>query len=261
VTASTAATGTDIAELGRSQQKRIEGMHLVALSLWQRLSDIIELRRLRRRLPSAHRAWSVTSGKQRPETDTEYLARLRALARERAQWRDKKVAIAPSDNDPREPAQTPDHEQLARAFASLEEAMVALRARAEMAEKRADAAEADREAAQARADHAAAERDEAKHRADALKVLLDATQVELVALRGLVDVTPHDAQKVREATEGLRRKGGRPRRIAGGEAQRLTVSANAGPIDWTKASVAVQAGTTAAATLARRFGQAVAVHR
>jgi hypothetical protein len=256
VTASTATTGTDIAELGSSQQKRIEGMHLVALSLWQRLSDTIELRRLRRRLPSAHRAWSVTSGKQRPETDAEYLARLRALARERE--RDKKVAIAPSDNDPKEPAQTPDHEQPARALASLEGALVALRARAEMAEKRADAAEADREAAQARADHAAAERDEAKHRADALKVLLDATQVELVALRGPVDVAPHD---VREATEGLRRKGGRLRRIAGGEAERLTVSGDAGPIDWTKASVAVQAGAAAAATLARRSGQAVAAHR
>ena len=149
-------------------------MHLVALSLWQRLSGTIELRRLRRRLPSAHRAWSVTSGKQRPETDTEYLARLRALARERAERCDKKVAIAPSDNGPKEPAQTPDHEQPARALASLEGEMVALRARAEMAEKRADAAEADRKAAQARADHAAAERDEAMHRADALQVLLAA---------------------------------------------------------------------------------------
>jgi hypothetical protein len=123
-----------------------------------------------------------------------------------------------------------------------------------MAEKRADAAEADREAAQARADHAAAERDEVKHRADTLKGLLDATQVELVTLRGLVDVAPHDAQEVREASEALRRKRSRPRRTAGGEAERLTVSGNAGPIDWTKASVAVQAGAAAAATLARRSG-------
>ena len=139
--------------------------------------------------------------------------------------------------------------------------MVALRARAEMAEQRADAAEADREAAQARADHAAAERDEAKHRADALKVLLDATQVELVALPGLVDVVPHDAQEIREATEALRRKRGRLRRIAGGEAERLTVNGNAGPIDSTKVGVAVQAGAAAAATLGRRSGQAVAAHR
>jgi hypothetical protein len=219
-------------------------MHLVAASLWKWLSGTIELRRLRRRLPSAHRAWSVTSGKQRPETDAEYLARLRALARERAQRRDKKVSIAPSDNDLKEQA------QLARALAALEGAMVALRARAEMAEKRADAAEADLEAAQARADHAVAERDEAKHRADALKVLLDATQGELVALLGLVHGAPHDAHEVREATEALPRKRGHPRGIAGGEAERLTVNGNAGPIDLTKASV--QAGAAAAATLGRR---------
>jgi hypothetical protein len=107
--------------------------------------------------------------------------------------------------------------------------MMALRARAEMAEKRADAAEADREAAQARADHAAAERDEAMHRADALQVLLDATQVEPVALRGLDDVASHDAHEVREAMESLRRKKGRPRRVAGSEAERLTVNGNTGP--------------------------------
>ena len=51
------------------------------------LSDVIEFRRLRRRLPNAHRAWSRASGKLRPESDAEYLARLRSLAREREQLR------------------------------------------------------------------------------------------------------------------------------------------------------------------------------
>ena len=51
------------------------------------LSDAIEFRRLRRRLPCAHRAWSRASGKLRPESDAEYLARLRNLAREREQLR------------------------------------------------------------------------------------------------------------------------------------------------------------------------------
>ena len=51
------------------------------------LSDAIEFRRLRRRLPNAHRAWSRASGKLRPESDAEYLVRLRSLAREREQLR------------------------------------------------------------------------------------------------------------------------------------------------------------------------------
>ena len=51
------------------------------------LSDAIEFRRLRRRLPNAHRAWSRASGKLRPESDAEYLERLRSLAREREQLR------------------------------------------------------------------------------------------------------------------------------------------------------------------------------
>ena len=51
------------------------------------LSDAIEFRRLRRRLPNAHRAWSRASGELRPESDAEYLARLRSLAREREQLR------------------------------------------------------------------------------------------------------------------------------------------------------------------------------
>ena len=60
-------------------------MHLGTLSPWRWFSDAAEFRRLRRRLPHAHRLWSTASGKLRPETNTEYLARLRELARERAQ--------------------------------------------------------------------------------------------------------------------------------------------------------------------------------
>jgi hypothetical protein len=52
------------------------------------LSDAIELRRLRRRLPNAHHAWAGASGRLRPESDAEYLVRLRRLAREREQLRD-----------------------------------------------------------------------------------------------------------------------------------------------------------------------------
>ena len=63
-------------------------MRLEALSLPLRwLSDAVELRRLRRRLPNVHRAWSRASGKLQPESDAEYLARLRSLAREREQLR------------------------------------------------------------------------------------------------------------------------------------------------------------------------------
>jgi hypothetical protein len=66
-------------------------MRIGALSSpWRWLSDAIELRRLRRRLPNAHRAWSRASGKLRPETNAEYLVRLRALAREREQLHDQK---------------------------------------------------------------------------------------------------------------------------------------------------------------------------
>jgi hypothetical protein len=67
-------------------------MHLPTLSPWRRLSEAIELRRLKRRLPNAHRAWSQASGKLRPETDVEYLARLRVLACERQQLREKAPA-------------------------------------------------------------------------------------------------------------------------------------------------------------------------
>jgi hypothetical protein len=38
-------------------------------------------------LPNAHRAWSRASGKLRPESDAEYLVRLRILVREREQLR------------------------------------------------------------------------------------------------------------------------------------------------------------------------------
>ena len=60
-------------------------MHSLSPLRW--LFDALELRRFRRRLPNAHRAWSRASGTLRPESDAEYLARLRALAREREQLR------------------------------------------------------------------------------------------------------------------------------------------------------------------------------
>jgi hypothetical protein len=62
-------------------------MHL--RSPWRWLADAVEFRRLRRRLPNAHRAWSRASGKLRPESDAEYLVRLRDLARDREQLRDQ----------------------------------------------------------------------------------------------------------------------------------------------------------------------------
>jgi hypothetical protein len=65
-------------------------MHLGVLSPWRSISDAIELRHLRRRLPNAHRAWSVASGKLRPESDTEYLMRLRILVREREELRNRR---------------------------------------------------------------------------------------------------------------------------------------------------------------------------
>ena len=62
-------------------------MHWSSPLKW--LFDALELRRLRRRLPSAHRAWSRASGQLRPESDAEYLVQLRALAHEREQLRSK----------------------------------------------------------------------------------------------------------------------------------------------------------------------------
>ena len=66
----------------------------VLSSPWRWLSDAIEFRRLRRRLPNVHRAWSRASGKLRPESDAEYLVRLRSLAREREHLRDSQNAPA-----------------------------------------------------------------------------------------------------------------------------------------------------------------------
>ena len=59
-------------------------MHSSSPFRW--LFNALELRRLRRRLPNAHRAWSRASG-HRPESDAEYLLRLRALAHERERLR------------------------------------------------------------------------------------------------------------------------------------------------------------------------------
>jgi hypothetical protein len=68
-------------------------------SPWRWASNALELRRLRHRLPNAHRAWSLASGKHRPETDAEYLIRLRDLARERKQLREAaKHSGAPRDD-------------------------------------------------------------------------------------------------------------------------------------------------------------------
>ena len=103
-----------------------------------------------------------------------------------------------SDTEPTTPTGAPDRGHLADALAALEAASVALRARAEAAETRADTAEAERQIAQARADHVAAERDAANGRADRLQAMLDATQLELAGLRTLIDVS-QDAQSVAEA--------------------------------------------------------------
>jgi hypothetical protein len=73
-------------------------MHFGTLSPWRWLSDAIEFRRLRRRLPNAHRAWSLASGKHRPETDAEYLERLRRLASEREQRYEKRSSNTQSDD-------------------------------------------------------------------------------------------------------------------------------------------------------------------
>jgi hypothetical protein len=74
-------------------------MRIGALSSpWRWLSDAIEFRRLRRRLPNVHRAWSRASGKLRPESDAEYLARLRGLVCEREHLRDKPGRSDKPDN-------------------------------------------------------------------------------------------------------------------------------------------------------------------
>ena len=48
------------------------------------LIDAWELRRLMRRMPTTPRLWAPTESGIRPETDADYLARLRERARERA---------------------------------------------------------------------------------------------------------------------------------------------------------------------------------
>jgi hypothetical protein len=49
----------------------------------QAIGDALELRQLRRRLPNAHRRLILTRGRARPETDAEYLDRLREIEIER----------------------------------------------------------------------------------------------------------------------------------------------------------------------------------
>jgi hypothetical protein len=56
------------------------------LLLWpiRPLLDGAELRRLRRKMPNAHRSWVTGQHGIRPEKDSEYLVRLRRLAAERS---------------------------------------------------------------------------------------------------------------------------------------------------------------------------------
>ncbi len=54
---------------------------------WRRFADAMAFRRLRRRLPGVHRAWTRTGSTVRPETDAEYLERLRAVAGQRSSRR------------------------------------------------------------------------------------------------------------------------------------------------------------------------------
>ena len=65
-------------------------MRVTVISPWRWVSDALELRRLRRQFPKLHRAWSRSSGELRPETDAEYLERLRNLANERKQRRQRR---------------------------------------------------------------------------------------------------------------------------------------------------------------------------
>ena len=59
---------------------------VVRLILWpfRPLLDARALRRLRRQMPNAHRLWVHVHGGIRPENNTEFLARLRQLGRERS---------------------------------------------------------------------------------------------------------------------------------------------------------------------------------
>lgn len=53
---------------------------LTPLRSWR---EAVELRKLRRQMPNAHRFWVALERGIRPENDHEYLVRLRQLARER----------------------------------------------------------------------------------------------------------------------------------------------------------------------------------
>src|SRR5437868_3183324 len=69
--------------------------------LWpiSRLSEAIELRRLNRRFPSAHRRLVSEGHEMRRETDTEYLKRLRQIAEERTGDTTRRSPSAPSRAD------------------------------------------------------------------------------------------------------------------------------------------------------------------
>jgi hypothetical protein len=67
----------------RAAGVEVQPVHFRLLSPWRWFFETAEFRRPRRCLPRAHRGWSRASGKLRPETDGEYLARLRILASER----------------------------------------------------------------------------------------------------------------------------------------------------------------------------------
>ena len=106
--------------------------------------------------------------------------------------------------------ETPDRAHLVAALATLEAAGMALRERAEAAEKRAEVAETERLAAVARAHQARVERDEATRRAATLQTWLDAAQLELAGRRALADLSPetHDAAVDRRgAGPGSRQRG------------------------------------------------------
>lgn len=55
----------------------------LAWRIWVLLFPKFELRRLRRKLPSAHRGWVPGPKTIRPETDCEYRGRLKRIAWER----------------------------------------------------------------------------------------------------------------------------------------------------------------------------------
>jgi hypothetical protein len=138
--------------------------------------------------------------------------------------------------------------------------VAALRERAEVAERRADAADADRRAAQARAEHAEAARDAERVRADALRDRLNAqlvaaetTEAHAAALRDRLDamqaqlVEAHAA--LQAAVETERRAAQAEQEIAG---ERTRADALRDRLDASQAQIAV---AEAAAELARRHAQ------